>query len=81
MLRESLNGINQADKFTAALCLSTLGRICDETIVEVLLHNYFISREQYTREQVVRSLAHLSEHHVSILACLKVQITLYFTRC
>ena len=64
-MREALNGFNLNDKFTAALCLSNLGGICDESIIEILINNYFNSREQYTREQVVRSLAILSDNFVS----------------
>jgi hypothetical protein len=55
---------NNADKYTAAQCLSIDG-ICEEEILRVLFKNYFESTEQYTKEQVTKTLSELSTDHVN----------------
>lgn len=59
ILRNALNSINCADRYTAALCLGNDGFI-DKTIINILLSNYFDSNEQYTKEQVTQCLSDLS---------------------
>lgn len=63
ILRNILNGHNNADKYTAAQCLSIDG-ICEEMILRILLKNYFDSTEQYTKEQVTKTLSDLSTDNV-----------------
>lgn len=62
VLRDFLNTVNYVDRYTAALCLGNDGYI-DETIITILLSNYFESTEQYTKEQVTQCLSELSSHN------------------
>lgn len=71
---ETLNGCNPSDKFAAALCLSKIGGIYNNKIIEVLVENYFDAKEQYTREQTVRSLAYLSDNFVIISLISRIEL-------
>jgi hypothetical protein len=64
VLRNALDGFT-GDKFPAAQCLALEG-FCEKKIIEILLVNYFKSKEQVTKQQVTYALAHLSRHSVSI---------------
>ncbi|RNA40141.1 HEAT repeat-containing 4 isoform X1 [Brachionus plicatilis] len=62
VLRDAMKTLGTTDKYTAALCLGKDGFI-DETIIGILLTNYFESNEQYTKEQVTQCLSDLSSHN------------------
>lgn len=64
-LRSVLNGHNNANKYTAAQCMAIDG-YCEEEIVRVLLKSYFTSSEQFTKEQVTKTLSELSADNVNI---------------
>lgn len=57
---------NKYDCYMAAQCLAIDG-CCDKDIVHILLKNYLESGEQFTKQQVTKTLADLSRYHVSSL--------------
>jgi hypothetical protein len=65
IVRNHLFVRNKYDCYMAAQCLAIDG-ICDTEIVHILLKNYFDSGEQFTKQQVTKTLADLSRYHVSI---------------
>lgn len=66
IVRSHLFVRNKYDCYMAAQCLAIDG-FCDKNIVQILLKNYLDSGEQFTKQQVTKTLADLSRHHVSTL--------------
>ena len=75
---------NKYDCYMAAQCLALDG-ICESDIVQILLKNYFASGDQFTKQQVTKTLSDLSRYHVSIFWFFKVKfmgkISLYQWSC
>ena len=63
ILRLSMESFSLGDKFASSQCLAMDG-YNEKKVIEILLINYFKSKDQVTKEQVTFSLAHLSTHSV-----------------
>lgn len=79
ILRNTLNTINWTDRYTAALCLGNDGFI-DQSIIRILLTNYFESNEQYTKEQVTQCLSDLSSHNQIVHEILELHLNSAYVR-
>jgi hypothetical protein len=64
ILRNALDWFQSSDKFAAAQSLA-MDNYCDKKIIDILLTNYFRSKEDVTKQQVIFSLANLSIDNVN----------------